>query len=173
MSASIWAPGGELLVNSNNRIAIEHFTVSDINQPTFTLTNFTYVLGTNSISVYLNGVMQRSGVDYSESSESTITFLFHTFVLGDVVSIIGQTAVTSGSANPFGTSIQSFIATASQTVFPITHINYIPNNGSLRVYINGLLQEAGDSYQEVSGSIIFSEGLEKGDGVLASFNSIG
>lgn len=171
MSASIWAPGGELLVNSSNKIAVEHFIVSDINQPTFTLTNFTYVLGTNSISVYLNGVMQRSGVDYSESSDSTITFLSHTFVAGDVVSIVGQTAVTSGSANPFGTSIQSFIATTGQTTFPVTHINYIPNNGSLRVYINGLLQEAGDSYQEVNGNIVFSEGLEAGDEVLASFNS--
>lgn len=171
MSASIWAPGGEVLVNSNNRISIEHFIVSVINQSTFTLTNFTYVLGTNSISVYLNGVMQRSGIDYSESSDSTITFLSHTFVAGDVVSIVGQTSVTSGSANPFGTSIQSFIATAGQTTFHITHINYIPNNGSLRVYINGLLQEAGDSYKEVNGNIVFSEGLEVGDEVLASFNS--
>lgn len=171
MSASIWAPGGELVVNSNNRVAVEHFTVSDVNQAVFTLNNFTYVLGTNSISVYVNGVLQRSGVDYSESSELTVTFLSHTFVLGDVVSIIGQTGVTSGTANPFGTAIQSFTATASQTIFPITHNNYSPNNGSLRVYINGLLQEFGDSYQEVNGSIVFSEGLEADDEVLASFNS--
>lgn len=173
MSASIWAPGGELIVSSNNKIAVEHFTVSDVNQAVFTLNRFTYAVGTNSIAVYINGVLQRSGIDYSESSESTITFISHTFVLGDVVSIIGQTEITSGTANPFGTAVQSFIATAGQTIFSITSSAYIPNNGSLRVYINGLLQEFGDSYQEVNGSIIFSEGLEVDDVVLASFYSAG
>ena len=78
-----------------------------------------------------------------------------------------------GSSNSIIAAMQSFTATSGQTIFSITSSAYIPNNGSLRVYINGLLQEFGDSYQEVNGSIIFSEGLEVDDVVLASFYSAG
>lgn len=171
MSANIWTPGAVGLVNSNNRVAVESFTVSTPSQAVFTLANFVYVLGTNSIAVYLNGVLQRNGIDYAETSESSITFIAHTFTAGDVVTVVGQIAVNSGAANPFGTAAQSFIATAGQTVFNIASSAYVPNNGSLRVYINGLLQENGDSYSELAGVITFSEGLQAGDEVFMTFNS--
>jgi hypothetical protein len=171
MSANIWTPGGEVLVNSNNAIAVENFTISSPSQSLFTLTNFTYTPGSNSIAVYINGVLQRSGIDYSETSNASISFISHTFTAGDSVTIIGQTQLVSGAGNPFGTLLTKQIAFAGQTVFTISETAYVPNNGSLRVYQNGLLQEPGDSYIEGPDNITFSTGLEEGDEVIFSFNS--
>lgn len=171
MSANIWQPGGEVVIESSNNVLVEEFNVANTAQTTFTLTNFSYTLGTNSLEVYLNGVRQRVNVDYVESSESSFTFISHTFVTGDSITAVGQVALVTSPSNPFGTSTEVQIATSGQTVFTITSNSYIPNNGSLRVYINGLLQEAGSSYIESSGGVVFSEGLEEDAKVMFSFNS--
>lgn len=171
MSASIWQPGGEVLVSSDSKVITEHFTITDTAQALFILTNFSYVVGTNSLAIYINGVLQRVNTDYVETSESSFTIVSHTFTVGDTVTAIGQIALTVSPTNPYGTSRDVQIATEGQTVFTISSPAYLANNGSLRVYINGLFQEPIDSYAEVSGTVTFSEGLRLGDEVTFLFNS--
>lgn len=66
-----------------------------------------------------------------------------------------------------GASRQTIVATEGQTVFNITLFQYVVGSGSLFVYINGILQEVGISYNETSStSITFTEGLTAGQRVI-------
>lgn len=54
-------------------------------------------------------------------------------------------------------------ATAGQTVFNLTTVNYTPGTNSLSVYIDGVNQYVGDSYQETdSDTVTFTSGLHVG-----------
>lgn len=93
MSASIWEPDGNILVASEGTLRVEHFTITNPLQVVFTLTEFSYAPNTTSLSVYLNGVYQRSGIDFIESGSDNFTFLGHTFTVGDTVTAVGIVAV--------------------------------------------------------------------------------
>jgi len=70
MAASIWAPG--TAVTASGSIAKQAFTATAA-QTLFTLTAFTYEIGTGSIAVFVSGLKQRPGVDFTETSVSSFT----------------------------------------------------------------------------------------------------
>jgi hypothetical protein len=54
-------------------------------------------------------------------------------------------------------------ATAGQTVFDLSTINYTPGTNSLSVYIDGVNQYVGDSYLETdSDTVTFTSGVHVG-----------
>lgn len=94
MSASIWEPGDDVpLVNANSTLVPQNFTVSSYPTTLFNLTAFTYVVGTGSLSIYINGVKQRLGIDFVETSNSSFTLL-ESPLLGDVVTAEGFVGVS-------------------------------------------------------------------------------
>jgi hypothetical protein len=52
---------------------------SSSGQVTFTLTGFTYVIGSNTLQVFRNGLRLTAGIDYTETNNTTVTL----FVAGD------------------------------------------------------------------------------------------
>jgi len=167
MSANIWNPSDEGLLVADTTALAQHYVVSDTGQSVFAISNFTYIPGTNSIVVYINGVFQRSGIDYAETDGSSITFISHVFVVGDTVSIIGSVGVDS-APQTWGTAQEVFVATAGQTVFVTAHV---VTTNQLTVYINGLRQERDDAYTITgANTVVFSEPLELGDEVTLSIN---
>jgi hypothetical protein len=63
---------------------------------------------------------------------------------------------------------QEFTATGGQTVFDLTLFTYTPGNGSLEVYVNGILQRLTTDYVETSSTrITMVEGLLVGDYLTA------
>jgi hypothetical protein len=92
MTASIWEPGSILAVNPSDTVVPEAF-VAVAGQTLFTLTQFTYSLNAGALLVFVNGVYQKSGTDYAETSTSSITF-DAALQDGDVVVIIGLVAIT-------------------------------------------------------------------------------
>ena len=73
-TASLWNPGTTDVPsqNSNSSFLKQQFTAT-AGQTLFTLTSFVYVLGTNSLLVFDNGVMLVQGVDFTETSTSSFT----------------------------------------------------------------------------------------------------
>ncbi len=67
---NIWAPGTAL--DANSSIKIESFTAS-ADQTVFTLTDFQYALGTGALWVFVSGVFQRPGIDFTETSVTSFT----------------------------------------------------------------------------------------------------
>lgn len=87
MSANVWRPGSTVNVNSANNVASQSF-IATLAQAVFTLTNFSYVPGTGSLLVFVNGVVQRPGIDFLETSSTTFTLLDASYA-NDVVLAIG------------------------------------------------------------------------------------
>ena len=87
MSASVWQPGSTVSVNSANDVAAQSFQAI-LNQTVFTLTNFNYVPGTGSLLVFVNGAVQRPGIDFFETSSTTFTLTDASYAT-DVVLAIG------------------------------------------------------------------------------------
>jgi hypothetical protein len=106
MSASIYAPGVEATANSNASIIPESFTAT-AGQTLFTLTNFLYAIGTNSLWVFVNGVFQRSGIDYTETSTSSFTFTSG-LTVGDTVIAIGMVAIAGTGFGSVLTTVLTF-----------------------------------------------------------------
>lgn len=78
----------------------------------------------------------------------------------------------SGSTTPINVDgtlvIQEFTGSAGQTLFTLTDFSYVPNTGSLLVFVNGQLQWAGIDYTETSSSsFTLTEGVVVGDRVTA------
>lgn len=97
MSGSAWAPGSTVQVNSNNTLVTERQTAA-AGQTLVNLASFTYPPGTSSLLVMVNGVVQDSGADYSETSSSSITF-FSGLSLGDRITFFGFTAIVGIGAS--------------------------------------------------------------------------
>lgn len=76
-------------------VSVDDF-VATAGQTVFTLSR-TYVLGVNAVTVYVNGIRMRQGVDYEETATNEITMTSGLFA-GDVVEVVGGTPVTSGGA---------------------------------------------------------------------------
>lgn len=87
MSASVWQPGSTVSVNSANDVASQSFQAT-LNQTLFTLTNFNYVPGTGSLLIFVNGAVQRPGIDFFETSSSSFTLADASYA-NDVVLAIG------------------------------------------------------------------------------------
>lgn len=113
MTASLFGVGASIVANVNGTLVPQRF-VGTTGQTLFNITNFTYVPGTNSILVFINGQKQNTGSDFTETSGSSITLL-EGVVAGDFVDVIGfpeldLTAVTLGSITLGGSySLQQYI----------------------------------------------------------------
>lgn len=85
MSASIWTPGSAPIAVSG-LIYREEF-VGIANQTLFTLTTFTYTVGTQSLEVYVNGQLQKLATDYAETSSTSFT-LTEGVLVGDYITAV-------------------------------------------------------------------------------------
>lgn len=103
MSANIWEADAIVRVDADNTILHQHFTVTDTAQVLYELTQFAYTYGTNSLAIYVNGVLQRLDVDYTEGEFGNYFTLTAPFLqLGDTITAIGYSviAVTVPSLSP-------------------------------------------------------------------------
>lgn len=103
MSASLFGTGGVVNVNVNGTLVPQSFTAT-AGQTLFTLTGWTYTVGTNSLIVFINGQKQVVNRDYTETSTNSFT-LFEGCVAGDFVDVIGFPAVNLDAAGVLGTLI--------------------------------------------------------------------
>lgn len=80
-------------VNSNliNFIAETEVQTATAGQTVFALTTMSYQPGTNSLTVYVDGINQYEGIDYTETDSTTVTF---------------NSGVTLGSLVKFTTTVQ-------------------------------------------------------------------
>lgn len=79
-------------------------------QTVFTFTGFEYIPNTNALIVFVNGVYQISGTDYTEDSTTTITFTSG-LTAGDIVVVIGARF----NAEVFATEASTFADAAEQS----------------------------------------------------------
>lgn len=114
MATSLFGVGEILNANVNGTIVPQSFT-GTAGQTVFNLTNYTYTPGTNSLEVYINGSLQRSGRDYSETSSTSFT-LFDGVIAGDLVDSYGIpfTVVTAFPASY--AQYTAFVGGASRNV---------------------------------------------------------
>jgi len=93
--------------------------------------------------------------------------LIYKFVIETSTAILIGTYdnITGVNSNFVNYTVQEEVqtATAGQTVFNLSTINYTPNTNSLSVYIDGVNQYVGDSYLETdSNTVTFTSGLHVG-----------
>lgn len=81
--------------------------ISNAGQTEFTLSNIQYIQGTNSLIVFINGVYQIAGTDYTETTTTSITFN-SALQAGDIVVVIGARF----NAEVFVTESQGFASAA-------------------------------------------------------------
>lgn len=69
-SPNIWAPG--VAISANNSLKSQTFVAVE-GQTAFTLTAFLYAVNTGSLQVFVGGLHQRAGVDFTESAPNSFT----------------------------------------------------------------------------------------------------
>lgn len=104
--------------------------------------NNTFIPGTGMIMVTLNGLLLWDGIeeDYIETNEKTLTFNYP-LEEGDNICVICNTATNDWK--------EKFICNTNQKAFNLTKI-YTPGKNELQVYIDGLLLESGEDYEETN-----------------------
>lgn len=95
MTASVWNPAGTSAntANANNTYQAQKFVVAIAGQTLFSLTDFSYIPGTGSLLVEINGVDQYIGDDFLETNGVQVTFTSG-LALGDIVVIRGLVGIT-------------------------------------------------------------------------------
>jgi hypothetical protein len=91
MSASIWAPG--TAISASGSVQNQAFTAT-AGQTLFTLTTFAYEPSVGSLAVYVSGLAQRPGIDFTETSSSSFT-LTTAVEDGTIVLAVGQTEIVA------------------------------------------------------------------------------
>lgn len=132
MAANIWSPSGSTTpINVDGTLVIQEFTGS-ASQQLFNLTSFSYVPNTGSLLVFVNGQLQWSGIDYTETSSTSFT-LAEGVVAGDRVTALGfpevnLTAVNAGSVTIGGSfTLQDFLD--SQAINVMSYPYLAQNDG--------------------------------------------
>lgn len=95
MTASLFGFGNEISVSGG---LVPQSFVATAAQTLFTLNAFQYAVGTNSLLVFINGVLQKSGRDFTETSNSSFTLL-QAAAVGDLVDVIGFPGLSLISAS--------------------------------------------------------------------------
>lgn len=98
-------------VNADNTTKVQEFTALKF-QTQFTLTNFAYAVGTNSLRVSLNGATQRITTDVFETSPTVFTFDIP-LEDGDIVyaeGLVGSVATQSAEASANAAAISATAA---------------------------------------------------------------
>jgi hypothetical protein len=91
MSASIWAPG--TAISASGSVQNQAF-IATAGQTLFTLTAFAYEPSVGSLAVYVSGLAQRPGIDFTETSSSSFT-LTSAVEEGTIVLAVGQTEIVA------------------------------------------------------------------------------
>ena len=136
---------------------------------TITLTN-SYAVGDTGINVFLQGVFQTSGVDYTETDSHTLDFGSDILLEGELISVVIGTVLTVSSLGAL-THETLFTTTASQAAGSVGYT--IPESikpskkSDLNVYVQGTKQAStAYAYDSVTGIITFSgEYPDEGDEV--------
>lgn len=84
---SLFGGGSSINVNASGTIVPQVLTPTD-GQTVFILTLFTYTPNTNSLLVFVNGILQNLGTDYTETSSSSFT-LTSSVLATDSVKVLG------------------------------------------------------------------------------------
>ena len=155
----------QLATPSNETLTFETF---------FTEASYSYinVAGLNEdVFVFLNGVKQVKDSDKANllaAAGAKDFFLdltnsrvyFKTLAASDVVQVI---LAPADIGNNQSTQLESFTATAGQTIFNLVN-SYVPATNTLHVYVNGVRQSA---YAETTATrVTFTSGLTLGDEVV-------
>lgn len=71
MAASIWFPG--YVVSTTGKFVQQVFTAT-AGQTSFSITNFTYTVGTGMLQIFINGQKQEA-TDFNETSPNTFSLV--------------------------------------------------------------------------------------------------
>jgi hypothetical protein len=121
---SIFGGGSNINVNATGTLVPQSFVPTD-GQTVFNITAFTYTQNTSSLLVFLNGSKQISGVDFTETSTSSFTFLEPVSsedkveIIGFPLAIITQldgTAIYANLASSPGSSLIGFVQSGADAV---------------------------------------------------------
>lgn len=112
-SADVWAPGTKIiyLVNGNSTVIWQRLTAG-IAQTRFNITNFQFVPNVGSLFVYINGVLQQSGIDYTEDPSGTSIVFLEAPVVTDVIDVAGFLGIASNSGQMTAAQIASALGGA-------------------------------------------------------------
>lgn len=102
------APQGTYAIETERKVATAGQTV-------VTLTEVTYVPGANNISVYVNGVRMSAGIDFTETSSTSITFESALSLNDEIVCVVGS-EITSAMDSANVGFLQSGTGAVSRTV---------------------------------------------------------
>lgn len=91
----VWDANGNITFPSGNAITYRDDQLATAGQTVFNI-GYSYVLGTNALEVYVNGLRQRYGTDYTETSATSVTFT-SALALNDKVSFFVRLFNASGS----------------------------------------------------------------------------
>ena len=144
---------------------VEYEFAASANQTTFSGTDSnsaTLSYTANSIMVFLNGVLQDDGVDYTATNGSSVVFS-SALAANDEVRIIAVSS-TATLHNP--TKLDAITTVNGQAAYSMT-VNsaaYTPSHiNALIVSVNGITQEPGDSFTVSGSTITFDPALVTGD----------
>jgi len=128
-------------------------------------TTFTKTYNPGNVDVYLNGVRQISGDNYTATNGTSVGLTTAANV-GDKVDIIAYNT-TGAQAISLSRTVGLVTATANQTAFTVP--SYDLGNSSLDVYLNGIKLEPTE-YTETDGTTItLASGAKVGD-ILQAFS---
>jgi len=134
------------------------FSGSDSNSATLSYT-------ANSIMVFLNGVLQDDGVDYTATNGTSVVFGTG-LVANDEVRIIAIDTVASTTSLNNPTKLDAITTVNAQAAYSLTLNSsaYTPSSqNALIVSLNGITQEPGDSFTISGSTITFDPALVTGD----------
>ena len=134
------------------------FSGSDTNSATLSYT-------ANSVLVFLNGVLQDDGVDYTATNGTSVVFS-SALTANDEVRIVAFTNVTTSASLQDPTKLDAISTVNNQAAYSLTLSSsaYTPSSqNALIVSLNGITQEPGDSFTISGSTITFSPALVTGD----------
>jgi hypothetical protein len=134
------------------------FSGSDNNSATLSYT-------AESILVFLNGVLQDDGVDYTATNGTSVVF-GTALAANDEVRIVAFTNVTTTASLQDPTKLDAITTVNAQAAYSLTLNSsaYTPSSqNALIVSLNGITQEPGDSFTISGSTITFDPALVTGD----------
>lgn len=105
MPTSLFGTGTTINANVNGTLVPQSF-VGMAGQTVFNVTAFTYVPGTNSLLVFINGQKQQYPRDFAETSSTSFT-LVEAVLVGDFVDVIGYPTLTDAGSAALSASLSA------------------------------------------------------------------
>lgn len=153
----------------NNLGFHSEYIITTENEVDFTI-NYMFDMEGKWLEVYLNGVLQSLGEDYTITSTNSIKFVEEVYK-GSLVYF--QVADKLKNEEPI--IIQEKIVSRDDRVrYDLTRFNYTPGKGELEVYVMGIRYTRGIDYEETTpSSFTFNEPLPEGLIILACKENAG